>query len=322
MVKRWLVASFLAALVLAGAVPAVLAAEYPSKPIELIVPYAAGGSSDVLARAVSQVAPKYFPVPLVVVNRPGGGAIPGRVEVVQSRPDGYKLLFGYGSGEDLFVPHQRSLPYSPLTDLLPVCRISIHSIVMVVPASNPAKNLPEFISWAKGRPHVSAAVSTAGGSVDITLRLFAAQAGLNLVPVPGTGGADAMTKLVGGHVDFGGGHPSEVLPHIKAERIRPMAVALAERDPSIPDVPSFRELGYDVVTPGSVKGVAVPKGTPKEIIDYLAAKFKAITEDPEFARMMKDLGQPIMYQGPEEYKVWFKENYDLVGELINRFGVK
>ena len=97
-----------------AAIPAMAA--YPEKPIQLIVPYSAGGSTDVLARAISQVASKHFPQPVVVVNKPGGGAIPGRVEVVRSKPDGYTLLFGWGSGEDLVVPHQRSLPYDLFKD--------------------------------------------------------------------------------------------------------------------------------------------------------------------------------------------------------------
>ena len=297
------------------------AAAYPSRPINLIVPYAAGGSTDVLARALAQVAPKYFPQPLVVVNRPGGGAIPGRVEVVQSPPDGYTLLFGYGSGEDLFVPHQRSVPYDVLTDLVPVARISIHSVVLVVPASSPIRNLQEFVEWARSRGYVTAAVSTAGGVVDVTLRLFAKEAGFRVVPVPGTGGSDAMTRLVGGHADFGGGHPSEVLPHINGGRVRPLAVALEVRDPAV-DVPTFREQGYDVVTPGSVKGVAVPKGTPREIIDYLAEKFQQISRDPEFVRIMKDVGQPIMFQGPDEYRAWFRQAYEQAGQLVAEFASK
>ncbi len=323
MVKtRWVTGLLVTALLLLGygalSADVTQAATYPSRPINLIVPYAAGGSTDVLARAVAQVAPKYFPQPLVVVNRPGGGAIPGRVEVVQSAPDGYTLLFGYGSGEDLFVPHQRSVPYDVLTDLVPVARISIHSVVLVVPSSLPIYNLQEFVEWARSRQYVTAAVSTAGGVVDVTFRLFAKEAGFRVVPVPGTGGSDAMTRLVGGHADFGGGHPSEVLPHIRSGRVRPLAVALEVRDPAI-DAPTFREQGYDVVTPGSVKGVAVPKGTPREIIDYLAEKFEQISRDPEFARIMADLGQPIMFQGPDEYREWFRQAYELSGQLVTEF---
>jgi tripartite-type tricarboxylate transporter receptor subunit TctC len=314
--------SVLALLVaLVGVVPAA-AADYPTKPIQLVVPYGAGGSTDVLARAVAQVAPRFFPQPIVVVNKTGGGGIPGRLDVVRARPDGYTLLFGWGSGEDLVVPHQRPLPYDVFKDLETVCRVSVHSVVLAVPASSPAKDLADLVKLAKSREPVTAAVSTKGGSVDITFLLFAKAAGFKLTTVPGSGGADAITRLVGGHVDFGGGHPSEVLPHVKAGRLRALAVAFEKRDASLPEVPTFRDFGYDVVTAGSVKGVAAPKGTPKEVVAYLEKKFEDIAADPEFNKMLKDLGQPVMYQGADEYRGWFKQAYDQYGLLIKTLGIE
>lgn len=297
-------------------------AAYPEKPIQLIVPYGAGGSTDVLARAVAQVAPKYISQPLVVVNKTGGGGIPGRVDVARAKADGYTLLFGWGSGEDLVVPHQRPLPYDLFKDFETVCRISVHSIVLAVPAASPYKTLADLVKAGKSKEYVTASVSTKGGSVDITFLLFAKAAGIKVTTIPGSGGADAITKLVGGHVDFGGGHPSEVLPHIKAGRLRALAVAFEQRDASIPDVPTFRESGFDVVTAGSVKGVAVPKGTPKEVVTYLEKKFKEVADDPEFQKIMKDIGQPVMYQGADEYKVWFKQAYDQFGALYKSLGIE
>ena len=306
--------------VLVAATTAVAA--YPDKPIQLIVPYGAGGSTDVLARAFAQVAPKYVPQPVVVVNKTGGGGIPGRVDVARSKPDGYTVLFGWGSGEDLVVPHQRPLPYDLFKDFETVCRVSVHSIVLAVPAASPYKTLADLVKAGKSKDYLTASVSTKGASVDITFLLFGKAAGIKVTTIPGAGGADAITKLVGGHVDFGGGHPSEVLPHIKAGRLRALAVALDKRDASIPDVPTFREAGYDVVTAGSVKGVAVPKGTPKEVISYLEKKFKEIADDAEFQKIMKDIGQPVMYQGAEEYKVWFKQAYDQFGSLYKTLGIE
>lgn len=297
-------------------------AAYPEKPIQLIVPYGAGGSTDLLARAVATVAPKYFPQPVVVVNKGGGGGIPGRVEVVRAKPDGYTLLFGWGSGEDLVVPHQRKLPYDLFTDFETVCRLSIHSIALAVPASSPYKSLADLAKAAKGKEYVTASVSTKGASVDITFLLFGKAAGIKVNTIPGAGGADAITKLVGGHVDFGGGHPSEILPHMKAGRLRALAVALENRDGSIPDVPTFKEQGFDVVTAGSVKGVAAPKGTPKEVIAYLEKKFQEVANDPEFRKIMGDLGQPVDYLNAADYKVWFKKSYDQFGELYKTLGIE
>ncbi len=315
-------AAFVMCLAILVAGPAAMAADYPNKPIQMIVPAAPGGSTDVLARAISQVAPKYIPQPLVIVNKPSGGGIPGRVDTVRSRPDGYTLMINYGGGEDLVVPHQRELPYNVFTDLEAICRMSVHSIVLAVPADSPYKTLADLVRIGKGREHMTAAVSIKGASVDLTFLLFGKAAGIKVTTVPGSGGADAITKLVGGHVDFGGGHPSEVLPHFKAGRLRGLAVAFDKRDPAIPDIPTFREQGYDVVTAGSVKGIAAAKGTPKEILSYLEAKFKEVAADAEFQKIMKDVGQPVMYMNAAEYKVWFKQAYDQYGELVKTLGAE
>jgi len=318
--RTWVVLGAALAVLAGASSPA--AADYPSKPIQLVVPYSAGGSTDLLARAVSTVAPKHLPQPLVVVNKAGGGAIPGRLDVVRSAPDGYTLLFGYGGGEDTVVPFQRQLPYDVLKDFEVVCRLSVHSIVLAVPSASPYRTLADLVKAGKEKGSLTAAVSTKGASVDITFQLFGKAAGIRVISVPGSGGSDAITRLVGGHTDFGGGHPSEVLPHVKAGRLRLLAVALEKRDAPIPDVPTFREGGYDVVTAGSVKGIAAPRGTPKPVVSYLEKKCKEISEDPEFARIMKDIGQPVNYQGSDEYKVWFKGAYDQFGVLLKTLDIE
>jgi len=169
---------------------------------------------------------------------------------------------------------------------------------------------------------VTASVSTKGASVDVTFLLFGKAAGIKVNTIPGAGGADAITKLVGGHVDFGGGHPSEILPHMKAGRLRALAVALENRDGSIPDVATFKEQGFDVVTAGSVKGVAAPKGTPKEVIAYLEKKFQEIANDAEFRKIMGDLGQPVDYMNAADYKAWFRKSYDQFGSLYKTLGIE
>ena len=269
------------------------------------------------------VAPKYFPQPLVVVNKGGGGGIPGRVDVVRSKPDGYTLLFGWGSGEDLVVPHQRKLPYDLFTDFETVCRMSIHSIVLAVPASSPYKTLADLVKAGKSKEYITASVSTKGASVDVTFLLFGKAAGIKVTTIPGSGGADAITKLVGGHVDFGGGHPSEILPHMKAGRLRALAVALENRDGAMPGRADLQGSWASTWSPRApVKGVAAPKGTPPEVIAYLEKKFKEISEDAEFKKIMTDLGQPVDYMNAADYKVWFKKSYDQFGSLYKSLGIE
>jgi tripartite-type tricarboxylate transporter receptor subunit TctC len=319
--KKVVIAAILAVLL---TLPLLAAAQdkYPAKPIEITVPFAAGGSTDVLARLVSKFAPKYFDKPLVIVNKPGGGGITGTEGVVRSKPDGYTLYLGQGSGHDLVTPHFQKMPYDPFSDLLPVCRLSIHSIVMIIRPDAPYKTLKEFIEWGKKKDQVTASVSTKAGSVDITFQALGKATGLKVVTVPFRGGAEAVTSIVGGQTDCGGNHPSEVISHIKAKRLIPIGVALENRDPAIPDVPTFKELGYNVVSVGSVKGVAAPKGTPPEVIKYLTERFKKVSEDPEFIKTMKDIGQPVMFLPGPEFAKFLKEGFDQFGALIKEFNIK
>jgi tripartite-type tricarboxylate transporter receptor subunit TctC len=298
------------------------AEKYPTKAIELDVAFVAGGSTDVLARLLSRFAPKYFDKPLIVVNKPGGGGITGTEGVVRSKPDGYTLVVGYGSGNDLVAPHFQKMPYDPFNDLISVCRISVHSIVMIFRPDAPFKTLKEFVDWGKKREQVTASVSAKAGSVDITFQAVGQATGLKIVTIPFRGGAEAVTAIVGGQTDCGGNHPSEIISHIKAKRLIPIAVALDNRDPAIPDVPTFKELGYNVVAVGSVKGVAAPKGTPPEVIRYLSERFKKVCDDPEFVKAMKDIGQPVMYQGPQEFAKYMKDGFAQYGQMIKEFNIK
>lgn len=296
--------------------------KFPSKPITVIVPFSAGGSTDLLARAVEKVWPKYSPQPMVLINKPGGGGVVGTEFVVRSKPDGYTLFLGYGSGHDVVMPHLQKMPYDPYKDLVAVSLLSVHSVVICTGAKSEFSTLKEMIAWAKkeGKP-VTTSVSTKAGAVDITTTALGKAAGINIVTIPFAGGADAVTTLAGGHVMLGGGHPSEVVPHIKAGRFKPLAVALPERDPSLPNVPTFKEQGIDVYTWGSVKGVAAPAGTPKEAIEYLEATFKKVCEDPDFKKTMADLDQPIMYKNSADFAKFLQQVYGDYGKLIKDLNI-
>lgn len=304
--------------------PALLpAADFPTKPINLIVPYASGGATDMVARALAKVAPKYFPVSVVVINAAGGAGITGRVQVVNAKPDGYTLLFGYGSGEDLVTPHTMKLPYDQFKDLLPVCQITIASLVIVVPTSNPAKNLKEFVTWAKEQKReITGAVSTKGASVDITMQALMKVAGVKAKTIPFRGGGEAVTTVLGKHTDFAGAVPAEVLSHVKAGRLRILAVCLPERDPSIPDIPTFIEQGFNLTTMGAIRGIGVPKATPDAVIDTLESSFKKVTQDPEFHTLMKDIAHPLLFRDRKTFMKNMQDGFDTYGRLIDSLGLK
>ncbi len=312
----------LAGLVLLFSVP-LPAADYPIKPINMIVPYASGGSTDMVARTLAKVAPKHFPVPIVVINAAGGAGITGRVQVVGARPDGYTLLFGYGSGEDLVTPHTMKPPYDQFKDILPVAQITIASLVIVVPSSNPAKTLKEFVEWAKNQKReITGAVSTKGASVDITMQALMKVAGVKAKTIPFRGGAESVTTVLGGHTDFAGQVPAEVLPHVKAGRLRILAVCLPERDPSIPDVPTFIEQGFNITTMGAIRGIGAPKGTPDAVINYLESSFKKVTQEPEFAALMKDIAHPLLFRDHKTFMKNMQDGFETYGRLIDDLGLK
>ena len=300
----------------------IAAEKYPTKAIEMVVPFTAGGATDVMARLIAKFSTKYLDKPLVVVNKPGGGGITGTESVVRSKPDGYTLYCGWGSGHDLVTPHFQKMPFDTFKDLAPICLLSAHSIILIFRSDAPYKNLQEFIEWGKKRDQVTCSVSTKAGSVDITMHAVGRASGLKMVTVPFRGGAESVTAIVGGQTDCGANHPSEIISHIKAKRLIPIAVALEKRDPAFPEVPTFKEMGYNVVTVGSVKAMAAPKGTPSEVLQYLTDRFKKLCEDLEFVKAMKDIGQPVMYMPPRECVKFLKDGSDQYGKLIKEFNIK
>jgi len=261
--------------------------------------------------------------PLVVVNKTGAGGYEGREMVARGKADGHTLMMGYGSGEDLTTPQLRKVNVDPFKDLVGVARLSIHSVLVAVPADSPFNSVKELVEWAKetGEP-VTAAVSTAAGSVDLVMRGIGQAAGIEVITIPHAGGSQAVTTLVGGQTMMGGGHPSEIMPHVKAGRLKAIGVALPERDPSLPDVPTLIEQGIDFYTWGSVKGIAVAAGTPKEAIEYWEDIFKKICEDEEFKATMENLGQPIMYLNSEDFNAFMKQAYNDYAEVIKKLDIK
>jgi len=295
------------------------AEKYPTKPIQAIVPFTAGGSSDLTARTIEKFWIKYSAQPLLIINKPGAGGVLGEEYVVRSKPDGYTIYIGQGSGHDLVMPHLQKMPFDPLKDITPVARISIHSIVVCVGGKSPLNSMKDLIDYANKGNKITAAVSTAAGSVDLVMRAISKRANIPITTVPFAGGADAVTALAGGHLVIGGGHPSEVWPHLKAGRFKAIGVALDHRDSTLPKVPTLKEQGVDVSTWGSVKGVAVPNGTPPEIVEYISSTLKKVCEDPGFKKTMASIGQPIDYLNSKDWAAFMqkasKDYADLIKEL-------
>jgi tripartite-type tricarboxylate transporter receptor subunit TctC len=289
----------------------------PEKSVTLIVPTGAGGAGDLMARTLEKVWSKYCKQSLLVVNKAGAGGIEGSTFVARSKPDGYTLNAGYGSGWDLVSPHTAApVEYDAFRDLDAVARITKQPVYILVPANSPFKNIKEVVEQAKkDKKPITAAVGTATSSQNIVMKAMGKIAGVEVTTVPHSGGGAAITTLLGGNTTLGGGHSSEIVSQMKDKRLRALAIAATERDKILPDVPTLKEQGIDVAAMGTIKGIAAPKGMPKEITNYYADLFKKITEDKEFNTLMTDMLQPVNYQGPEEFAKTMKAEFDNYGKM-------
>ena len=295
----------------------------PEQSVDLIIPYSAGGSSDLLGRAVEAVWSNYCDQPLVVTNVPGGGGVTGSMQVSAAEPDGYTLCLAYGSGCDMSMPYLQELDYDPFTMLKPVCRLSEHVVTIAVPADSEFNSMADVVAWAEENPDtpVTASVSTANGTVHLVFLALQQATGLNMNIVPHDGTAGSITDLLSGSFMIGGGHPSDVLPYVQSGQLKLIGVATQEREPVFPDVPTLIEQGIDFWAYGSIKGVAVPPGTPDEIIAYYEELFRQICEDPDFQEAMENMGQPVMYQDTETFTQYFADANAFYKQLIEELGL-
>lgn len=293
----------------------------PDKPVTLIVPSGAGGSTDLLARAVEKVWSKYCPQPATVVNKGNAGGAEGVVAVKNSKPDGLTLLVGYG-GADLVSPHLMKVDYNILTDLAPVVHLSIHSNLISVPANSPYNSIKDIVDWAKKeKKPISSSVTLANGSVDLLVRGIGKAAGVEVTPVPTTGDAQSLTMIMGGQTTMGGSSLAAAFAHVKSGKVKPIASATKERDPVVPDVPTLIEQGINFYQWGSVKGVAVAKTSPPEVIAYYEDLFKKISDDADFKKAMADVAEPVQYMNTADFTKFFKQVYDDYGKQVKDLGI-
>ena len=294
----------------------------PEKSVELIIPYSAGGSSDLLGRAVEAVWSKYCDQPLVVTNMPGGGGVTGSVYVGAAKPDGYTLGLAYGSGCDMSMPFLQELEYDPFEVLDPICRLSEHTVMIAAPIDSEFDTLADVVAWSEqnGEP-ITASVSTANGTIHLVFEALKYYTGIDMNIVPHDGSGPAITDLLSGAYMIGGGHPSDVYSYVQSGQLKLLGVATDERDSSMPDVPTLKEQGIDFAAYGSIKGVSVPKNMPQEIKTYYEELFSKICADEEFVEIMTNMAQPVMYMGLDEFTGYFKDASVFYQKLIEDMGL-
>jgi len=283
------------------------AVDFPTKPITLIIPSGAGGSHDLTSRAFTTVANQYLGQPMIVELHPGGGGTVGSTVVANAEPDGYTLLLG-GNNWNTTLPAVEGRGYGP-DDMMAVCRINYSPVVVSTLPDAPYDTFEEMIAWAKEHPG-ELVFGTTGpwGQADLTWKQIMQITGIESKVVPFDGGGASTVALLGGHVNVATNPTGTFQTQIDAGAIQPLAILDSERDPDLPDVPTGREVGVDVVYQ-SWRAVLAPNGTPQPIIDKLEAACEKMVQDKTVVSMIEKYGDVIQYMGADEFEEFWHDEY-------------
>jgi tripartite-type tricarboxylate transporter receptor subunit TctC len=296
---------------------------YPTKPINFIVPYGAGGSADSRSRQLAQKMSLTLKQPIVVDNKPGAGGNIGTEMIARAAPDGYTIGMGnfapMAVNETLFG----NLRYDPETDLIPIILVEKGPLVLVVNPNSPFKTVQDIVAAAKAKPGVLTFSSGGiGGSHQLSAELFELNAGIQMIHVPYKSGSAALTDLMAGNVDLMFDQMYSAVPSIKADKIRPLAITSKKRSPLLPNVPSFAELGYPKVEVLNWQGLIAPKGTSKAIIDKLNAAANEALKDPQLRELMLSQGNEIGGGNPAEFAALVKSEANKWSAVVKSANIK
>lgn len=315
------VAVFAAVMFASVALPAAsMAADaYPSKPITAVVPMAAGGSSDLLARAIEKFWPKYSKQPLVVVNKPGGGGGVMFAGLFAEPPDGYTIASLTASQvAGLHAELKKDFSFENLDFLANVQR---ESHCLVVKADGPYQTLKDVVEAAKKGSGLKVGGQGTGSALHLMVMLLAEQAGAKLDWVPLGGGSESVTNLLGGTVPVISTSPATVNQYVEAKQMRVIVVSAEKRVDHLKDVPTFKELGYDILMT-QYRGFAARKGLPADAKAKLVEAIHKATREPAFKEFMAKNYQPDGYMGPDEFNAFARADFELMGRLMQKLGAK
>ena len=293
-------------------------ASYPSRPITLIVPYGAGGVSDVVARALAQSLGKQLGQSVIVENKPGAGASMGVMDMKNAKPDGYRLTL---SPVGIFrQPHIQKVAYDPVADLTYVAAYMAYDFLLAVPADSPFKSVKDIVDQSKKQPG-SVDYGTPGkfSANHVLMALLEKKAGVQFTHVPYKGDAEAVNALIAGHTKTGV-FGNTVLPYMNSGKLRALAIASETRPTAFANVPTFREQGYDVVTPSPL-GIAGPKGLPADIVRKLEGAVKVAMDDPAFQQAAANYGVRLEYRNAQDYSAFAKKAFAEEGAIVQSIGL-
>jgi len=295
-------------------------AQYPERPVTLIVPFPAGSAPDIVARGLAEAVKKHLPKPVVVVNRAGGAGTIGISEVAQAKPDGYTL--GLGAVAILTVqPHLTALPYRTPDDYLAVMQAVTFQVVLFVRSEAPWKTAKELLEYARANPgKVRVGVPGIGTILHLDLEHLKLLAKVDMTVVPFEG-PQQIAALLGGHVDVALAHPPPVVPHVKAGKIRVIGVFQESRNRLFPEAPTFKELGYDV-TLGVYNLLVAPKGSPAPVVQTIHDAFRKALAEPSFGALAQKSQFDIEYASGEAVTRELWASFEQNGKLVELLGLK
>jgi tripartite-type tricarboxylate transporter receptor subunit TctC len=294
---------------------------YPSRPVRIIVGYAAGGAQDIVARLIGQSLSARLGQPFVVENRPGAGGNIATESVVKAAPDGYTLLL-LNTPDAINATLYDNLNYNVVRDIAPVADVAHMPGIMVMNPALPPKTVPEFVAYTKANPgKVNMASAGVGSSGHLAGELFKMMTGADMVHVPYRGGAPALADLLGGQVQVFFGVLASSMGHIRAGRLRALAVTTATRSPALPDVPAVAESvpGYEA---SGWSGIAAPKDTPKDIIDTLNQAINAALADPKTKAQLVALGGALAPGSPADFARFVAHETEKWRDVVRSANVK
>jgi tripartite-type tricarboxylate transporter receptor subunit TctC len=294
-----------------------LADEYPSKPIQLLVPFAPGGTTDIVARVISEPLSKILGQSVLVVNRPGGGGVVGANEVVKANPDGYILGVATVSTTAANPAINPKTPYNPLTDFSPITNIAATPNIIAVHPSFPARDYKGFVAELKKNPtKYSYASSGTGGIGHLQMELFKSIAKVSITHIPYKGAGPALNDVVAGQVPIIFDNMPSALPFVLDNRLIPIVVAAPNRITALPNTPTFHDVGADPVNRMAYYGILGPKGLSKDVINKINAAVKQAVEIPAVKKRIEDTGSIVIANTPEEFAIQMKAELETYQKVV------
>ena len=319
--RRRLLGLAVGALALTAVSPAAHAQSYPAQPVRIVVAFAAGSGSDILARLMAQWLSERIGQSVIIENRPGAGGNVGTESVVKAAPDGYTLLKIVPANTVNDTLYQ-NLPFNFLRDIAPVAGMARVPYVVVINQSLPVNSIPELIAYAKANPgKLNFASAGVGTGIHMAGELFKMTAGVNMVHVPYRGAGNAMTDLIGGQVQLMFDTTQASIPHIKGGKVRALAVTTAARSGLLPDLPTVGEFVAGYEASGSF-GFGAPRGTPPEIVDRLNREINAVLNDPKAKARIAELGGEPLTGSPAVYGKLLAEEAEKWAKVVRAANIK